>query len=129
MNYARTSVGPANGTDGRSPAMATWRYRKTVTMVGRKHNMMIDIATVGEFTASTNSTDVTVKMPMARMACKTAKITTPSCCRDLLGGMHARMNTKCLTREASTVAAMCRLMVYNINVRVATVRVVDPVID
>ena len=86
MNYAGTSVGPANGTDGRSPEMAMWRYRKIVTMVGRKHNMMIDIATVCDFIASANSTDVTAKMPTAGMACKTAKTTTPSSCKDLLGG-------------------------------------------
>jgi hypothetical protein len=81
MIYAGTSVGPANGTDGKSPEMAMWRYRKIVTMVGRKHNIMIDIATVGDFTASANSTDVMVKTPTAGMACKIAKITTPSCCR------------------------------------------------
>jgi hypothetical protein len=81
MNYAGTSVGPANGTDGRWPEMAMWRYRKIITMVGRKHNMTIDIATVGDFTASANSTDVTMKIPTAGMACKIAKITTPSSCR------------------------------------------------
>jgi hypothetical protein len=86
MNYAGTSVGPANGTDGRSPEMAPWRYRKIVAMVGRKHNMMIDIATVSDFTASANSTHVMAKIPATGTACKTAKITTPSCCRDLLGG-------------------------------------------
>jgi hypothetical protein len=88
MNYAGTSVGPTNGTVGRFPGMATWRYRKMVTMVGRKHNMMIDIATVSDFTASANSTDVTAKIPTAGMACKTAKITTPSCCKDLLESVH-----------------------------------------
>jgi hypothetical protein len=36
---------------------------------------------------------------------------------------------KCLTREAPAIAAICRLMVYSINVRVATIRLVDPVID
>jgi hypothetical protein len=52
-----------------------------VTMVGRKHNMMIDITTAGDFTASANSMDVRVKIPTAGMACKIAKVTTPSCCR------------------------------------------------
>jgi hypothetical protein len=52
--------------------------------------MMIEIATVGDFTASANCTDVTVKIPTAGMACKTANITTPSCCRELLVIAHAR---------------------------------------
>jgi hypothetical protein len=45
--------------------------------------MMIDIATVGDFTAKANSTDVTVKIPTAGMACKIAKMTAPSCCKKL----------------------------------------------
>jgi hypothetical protein len=68
MNYAGTSVGLVNGTDGRSSEMVMWRYRKIVTMVGRKHNMMIDIATVGDFTASANSTDVTVRQDSKLLA-------------------------------------------------------------
>jgi hypothetical protein len=47
---------------------------------------MMDIAAVDDFTANANSTNVTTKTPTAGKACKTAKITTPSCCRDLLGG-------------------------------------------
>jgi hypothetical protein len=91
MIYAGKSVGPANGTDGRSPEMAMWRYRKIVTIVGRKHNMMINIATVGDFTASANSTDVTAKFPTAGMACKIAKTTAPSCWKEVVSQMRMQM--------------------------------------
>jgi hypothetical protein len=53
-------------------------------MIGRKHNMMIDIATGGDLIANANSTDVTAKIPTAGMACKIAKMTAPSCWRKLL---------------------------------------------
>jgi hypothetical protein len=98
-------------------------------MVGRKHNMMIEIATVGDFTTCANCTDVTVKIPTAGMACKIANITTPSCCKGIVGHCACKNKVKCFTREAPAAAAMCKLMVYSINVRVATARPVDPVID
>jgi hypothetical protein len=91
--------------------------------------MMIEIATVGDFTVSANCTDVKVKMPIAGMACKTGNITTPSCCRGIVGHCACKNKVKCFTREAPTAAAMCKLIVYIINVRVATARPVDPVID
>ena len=45
---------------------------------------MIDIATAGDFTADANCKDVMTKIPTAGMACKTAKTTTPRCCRKIL---------------------------------------------
>jgi len=91
--------------------------------------MVIEIATVGDFTACANCTDVTAKIPTAGMACKIANITTPSCCRGIVGHCTCKNKVKCFTRLAPTAAAMCKLMVYSINVRVATARPVDPVID
>jgi hypothetical protein len=79
MNYTGVSV----GSDGRSPEMVIC-CRKIVTMVGRKHNMIIDIATGGDLIANVNSTDVTAKIPTAGMACKIVKMTAPSCWRVLL---------------------------------------------
>jgi hypothetical protein len=46
---------------------------KIVTIVGRGRNMMINIATVGDFTASANSTDVTAKIPTAGIGMQNCK--------------------------------------------------------
>jgi hypothetical protein len=40
--------------------------------------MMIKMATMGDFTAIANSTDVTARIPTAGMACKLPKTTVPS---------------------------------------------------
>jgi hypothetical protein len=45
---------------------------------------MTEIAAAGDFTANANCTDITTKIPIARMACNIAKISTPSCCSELL---------------------------------------------
>lgn len=55
------------------------RYWKIATTVGRKQNMMTKMATIGDFTAIANSTDVTAKIPTAGMACKIPKTSVPSC--------------------------------------------------
>lgn len=90
-------------------------YRKIAIIAGRKHSMVIAIATVGDFTAIANSTDVMVKIPTTGIACRTTNIIIPSCCRDLL--LRCACNdAKRLTREASAVAAICRLIVYSINI-------------
>jgi len=107
--YAGISVNSSlamDGSDGRSPGMVTggsWsmiafmhrmrRYWEIATMVGRKQNMMIEIATIGDFTAITNCTDVKAKIPTAGMACKITIIIVPR------------------WWEAPALAAMCRLMV------------------
>jgi hypothetical protein len=74
---------PAPSVDGRFPEMDMCKYWRTVSIVGKKDNMMIEIATAGDFTVNANSADITTKIPTAGMAWRTAKITTPSC-KDLL---------------------------------------------
>jgi hypothetical protein len=63
--------------------MVMYRYRKIVIMIGMEHSMMIEIAVAGDFTANANCTDITTKIPIARMACDIAKISTPSRCSEL----------------------------------------------
>jgi hypothetical protein len=61
------------------------RYWKIATVVGRRQNMVMEIAAIGDFTAIANCTDVRTKIPTAGMACKMPDITVSSC-----GGISVR---------------------------------------